>query len=228
VAEIRTLVLVEGDSDAAAVRALAAILGCDLGLLHIQICSAGGVTNFSQSLAGFVRMHPNAQFCGMYDLAEERHVRRALASASVPIAPHESLEPFGFFACVADLEEELIRALGAEAVERVLEAQGELVSSTLPGDAAAPPHAHGSTAAPIPRHACDAENPVRTASGRSPRPWPVAAPAGATGSQAACGRDGRAHPLYRGDVPKPASRALGRASCQTFGALELAQMAHTQ
>jgi hypothetical protein len=128
VAEIHTFVLVEGDSDAGAVRALAAMLGCDPGLRHIQICSAGGVTNFSQSLAGFVRTHPNAQFCGMYDVAEERHVRRALARVSVPIAAYESLEPFGFFACVADLEEELIRALGAEAVERVLEAQGELVS----------------------------------------------------------------------------------------------------
>src|SRR5262249_13982603 len=109
VAEIRTLVLVEGDSDAGAVRTLAAILGCDLGLRRIKICSAGGVTNFSQSLAGFVRTHPNAQFCGMYDVAEQRHVRRALASASVAIAADESLERFGFFACVADLEEELIR-----------------------------------------------------------------------------------------------------------------------
>lgn len=139
-AEIRTLVLVEGDSDAAAVRALAVILGCDLSLHHTQICSAGGVTNFSQSLGAFVRAHPNGQFCGLYDLAEERHVRRALASASVPIAAHETLEPFGFFACVADLEEELIRALGAEAVERVLEAQGELVS--LRRFQAMPQHRH--------------------------------------------------------------------------------------
>src|SRR3974377_1612979 len=89
IVEIRTLVLVEGDSDAGAVRALAAILDCDLALRHIRIWSAGGVTNFSQSLAGFVRTHPNAEFCGMYDVAEERHVRRALASASVPIAAHQ-------------------------------------------------------------------------------------------------------------------------------------------
>ena len=64
----------------------------------------------------------------MYDLAEQRHVRRALTNADIPIAAHDALESFGFFACAADLEEELIRALGAEAVERVLEAQGELVS----------------------------------------------------------------------------------------------------
>lgn len=124
---IRTLVLVEGESDAAAVRALADLIGCDLGLHHIQIRSAAGVSNFSRVLADFVRTHPRADFCGMYDVADERHVRRALAKVAIPIA-HESLEPFGFFACVADLEDELIRALGAEAVERVLEGQAELNS----------------------------------------------------------------------------------------------------
>lgn len=126
--EIRLLVFVEGESDANAVRALADLLGCDLRLHHIQICSAGGVTNFSSLLREFARAHPNGQFCGMYDLAEQRHVRRALTNAAIPVAAHDSLESFGFFACTADLEEELIRALGAEAVERVLGAQGELVS----------------------------------------------------------------------------------------------------
>ncbi len=34
----------------------------------------------------------------------------------------------GFHVCVADLEDELIRALGGDAVERVVAAQGELVA----------------------------------------------------------------------------------------------------
>ena len=125
---IRTLVLVEGDSDAAAVRALAQLIGCDLALHHIQIRSAGGVTSYSKVLADFVRTHPGAGFCGMYDVADEWHVCRAITGAAAPIAAHESLESFGFFACVADLEDELIRALGAEDVERVIEAEGELKS----------------------------------------------------------------------------------------------------
>ena len=125
---IRTLVLVEGDSDAAAVRALADLVRFDLDLHHVQVWSAGGVTNFSRVLADFVRTHPGADFCGMYDVADERHVRRALANAAVPVAVHESLESFGFFACVADLEDELIRALGAATAEQVLEAQAELDS----------------------------------------------------------------------------------------------------
>ncbi|HYH82034.1 MAG TPA: TOPRIM nucleotidyl transferase/hydrolase domain-containing protein [Longimicrobium sp.] len=126
--DIHTLVLVEGESDAAAVRALAGLFGCDLEQGPIRICPAGGVTNFSQTLLALTRTHPRASVCGLYDIAEERHVRRALANATVPNADHDSLESFGFFACVADLEDELIRALGSEAVQQVLEAQGELAS----------------------------------------------------------------------------------------------------
>ena len=141
---IRTLVLVEGDSDAAAVRALADLIRFDLGAHHVQVCPAGGVTNFSRVLSDFVRTHPEASFFGMYDVADERHVRRALTNAAVPVAAHESLEPFGFFACVADLEDELIRALGATTVERVLEAQAELSSfrrfQAMPQHRLAPVH----------------------------------------------------------------------------------------
>jgi hypothetical protein len=38
------------------------------------------------------------------------------------------MEAFGFYVCVADLEDELVRCLGAAGVERVVEAQGELGS----------------------------------------------------------------------------------------------------
>ncbi|MBA2332640.1 MAG: hypothetical protein H0V94_07630 [Actinobacteria bacterium] len=36
------------------------------------------------------------------------------------------MERLGFYVCVADLEEELIRALGVASVEQVIEAQGDL------------------------------------------------------------------------------------------------------
>jgi hypothetical protein len=57
---------------------------------------------------------------GLCDAREEQAFRRALAWAGV--------EPDGFAVCDADLEDELIRALGAEAVEAVIAAQGELAS----------------------------------------------------------------------------------------------------
>jgi hypothetical protein len=125
---IRTLVLVEGESDAAAVRALAARIGCDLQSCGAEIHVAEGVSNFSRVLRDLVRAHPGAAFCGMYDAADARHVRRAIAEAAIPLAGDASLESAGFFACVADLEDELIRAVGPEAVERVLEGEGELKS----------------------------------------------------------------------------------------------------
>ena len=89
---IRTLVLVEGESDVAAVRALAALIGCDLDSHHIEIRPAGGVSNFARVLTDFVRTHPGASFCGMYDVADARHVRRGLADVAIPMAPDQSLE----------------------------------------------------------------------------------------------------------------------------------------
>ena len=109
----RTLVLVEGESDANAARALAARRS-DLGSCRIDILPAGGVTNFARVLLTYLRAHPSARVCGMYDTADEWHVRRALASAEILIAGGGSIEVFGFFACVADLEDELIRALGVQ------------------------------------------------------------------------------------------------------------------
>ena len=36
------------------------------------------------------------------------------------------MERLGFFVCIVDLEDELIRALGVDAVEEIIDAQGEL------------------------------------------------------------------------------------------------------
>src|SRR6266508_626609 len=44
----------------------------------------------------------------------------------VPIGGAQAMERLGFYVCVADLEDELIRALGAASVEQVVDAQGDL------------------------------------------------------------------------------------------------------
>ena len=93
----RTLVLVEGESDANAARASTTSVGCDLGSCRIDILPAGGVTNFARVLLTYLRAHPSARVCGMYDTADEWHVRRALASAEILIAGGGSIEAFGFF-----------------------------------------------------------------------------------------------------------------------------------
>ncbi|HJQ90190.1 MAG TPA: ATP-dependent endonuclease, partial [Acidimicrobiia bacterium] len=54
---------------------------------------------------------------------------RGLERAGMGIHPtRDDLESVGFFVCVADLEDELIRALGAEAIVEIIDAQGELGS----------------------------------------------------------------------------------------------------
>jgi hypothetical protein len=69
---------------------------------------------------------------GLYDASEEvltlRCLERAGLGANLTRAGAESV---GFFSCVNDLEDELIRALGSAAVEALLEAQDELRSFRL-------------------------------------------------------------------------------------------------
>jgi hypothetical protein len=58
---------------------------------------------------------------GLCDAGEEAAFRRGLERAGLG----SDLGRAGFFVCVADLEDELIRALGVAAVEEVVMAQGE-------------------------------------------------------------------------------------------------------
>lgn len=121
-------VIVEGDSDAAAIRTLAARLGRDLQAEGVSVRSAHGVTNFTRTVDQLRRRHPGARLSGLYDEADERHVRRALGLAEVDVPRRSDIEALGFFVCVSDLEDELIRALGTEAVESVLDENDELRS----------------------------------------------------------------------------------------------------
>jgi hypothetical protein len=69
------------------------------------------------------------RLAGICDAGEEDDFRRGLERAGLGSRlTRTDMERLGFFVCAADLEDELIRALGAESVERVVEAQGELGS----------------------------------------------------------------------------------------------------
>lgn len=61
--------------------------------------------------------------------AEENYFRRSLERAGFGTrSTRAEMEALGFYVCVADLEDELIRSLGFAAVEQVLRAQGDLGS----------------------------------------------------------------------------------------------------
>jgi hypothetical protein len=121
------VILVEGISDQAALQALAARQGRDLGDEGVFVVPMGGATNIGHFLALFGPNGLGARLAGLCDEAEERDFRRGLAGAGLrPGLARADLERLGFYVCVADLEDEMIRALGTAAVERLIAAEGEL------------------------------------------------------------------------------------------------------
>ena len=70
-----------------------------------------------------------ARLAGLCDEGEEHVFRHGLARAGLHPGPAgRDLERLGFYVCVADLEDEMIRSLGTAAVERLIAGQGELAS----------------------------------------------------------------------------------------------------
>ena len=125
----RTVVLVEGVSDQAALETLAARRGRDLAAESASIVPMGGATSIGRFLDRFGPHGFNVRLAGLCDAAEEAAFRRGLARAGIGSSlARADMEARGFYVCVADLEEELIRALGVASVERVIDEQGELGS----------------------------------------------------------------------------------------------------
>ena len=130
--DVRTVVLVEGDSDRNAILALARRLGRDLADEGIAVVAMGGChqhltvrppvrsllrPEWSPTRPGWlVRHSPNS---AISRLPCER-------PASAPVAGEvAALSRARFFACDRDLEDEMIRALGTEAMVAFIDSQGE-------------------------------------------------------------------------------------------------------
>lgn len=128
-AEPRAVVLVEGISDRIALETLAERRGRNLEAERVAIVPMGGAQSIGRFLDLYGPQGLGVRLAGLCDAAEEREFRRGLERAGLGSGLTRSdLERLGFFVCVADLEEELIRALGAAAVEAVVEAKGDLGS----------------------------------------------------------------------------------------------------
>ena len=129
VSEARSFVLVEGESDRVALDTLARRLGRDLAREGVEVVSLAGATNVGRWLEDLAATGATPTLAGLYDAPEERYFRRGLERGGHgPVPDRARLEELGFFACEPDLEHELIRALGVDAVESVIAAQGELPS----------------------------------------------------------------------------------------------------
>jgi hypothetical protein len=128
-ADLRAVVLVEGMSDQFALEALARRRGRALQAEGIAVVPMGGATNIGHYLARYGPRGLDVRLAGMCDAAEEGYYRRGLQRAGLGSdLSRAQMEALGFYVCVADLEDELIRCLGAVRVEEVVAAQGELGS----------------------------------------------------------------------------------------------------
>jgi hypothetical protein len=128
-AHARTVVLVEGISDQVALEALAVRRGRDLEADGISVVPIGGAQAIGSSLARFGPQGFDLRLAGLCDAGEEDDFRRGLERAGLGSnLTRADMERLGFYVCVADLEDELIRSLGAAAVEQVIESQGDLQS----------------------------------------------------------------------------------------------------
>jgi hypothetical protein len=127
---VRTVVLVEGVSDQSAVEALATMCGRDLasdGVCVLPIDGAMGAAKYLRLFRGL-----GLSVRGLCDEAEEGYFQRGAEQAGYGIGlSRADMESLGFFVCVQDLEDELIRAHGFDGIERVLAAGGDLARFRL-------------------------------------------------------------------------------------------------
>jgi hypothetical protein len=126
-APARAAILVEGESDRQAVLALAARRGRDLAGEGVVVVPIGGAHAIDRHLERFGPAGLGLRLAGICDAGEEPAYRRGLERAGLGSGlTREAMEELGFYVCSADLEDELIRAHGADAVLRVLGKHGDL------------------------------------------------------------------------------------------------------
>jgi len=120
-------VLVEGISDQRALTTLATRRGRDLVAEGVSVVPGGGAPAGGPDLQRVGPRGRDLKLAGLCDVGEEGAFRRALERAGLGMElTRDAMEDLGFYVCVNDLEHELVRALGSDAVLRVIEAQGEL------------------------------------------------------------------------------------------------------
>lgn len=129
VGDARAIVLVEGISDQIALDTLAVRRGRDLDAEGVVILPIGGVHAVTRYLTRFGTEGADMRLAGLCDAGDEGIFRRGLAEVRFGWPKTRAdMERLGFHVCVQDLEDELIRAVGAERVEALFDSQGDLGS----------------------------------------------------------------------------------------------------
>jgi hypothetical protein len=126
---VDAVVLVEGTSDQCAIEALAERRGRNLEAEGVSVVPIGGAQSIGRFLKQFGPEGLDVKLAGLCDAGEESDFRRGLERAGLGSdLSRAEMERLGFYVCVAALEDELIRAHGADSVEQVVEAEGDLGS----------------------------------------------------------------------------------------------------
>ena len=121
--------LVEGISDKVALETLARRRGRNLAAEGVSVLPVGGAQAIGRFLSLYGPRGSNVGLAGLCDAGEEGELRRALDRAGFGLdLDRAAMERLGFYVCEADLEDELVRCLGAPIVEAVLAAHGRLGS----------------------------------------------------------------------------------------------------
>jgi uncharacterized protein (DUF2384 family) len=125
----RTVVLVEGESDQAALEVLARRRGRVLAEDGVFIVPMSGASNIGTYLRKYGPDGLNLRLAGLCDAPAARYFRSNLEHVGLDVGTSvASMEQVGFFVCDRDLEDELVRALGTAVVEEIIDGQGELAS----------------------------------------------------------------------------------------------------
>ncbi|MEU3777372.1 TOPRIM nucleotidyl transferase/hydrolase domain-containing protein [Streptomyces sp. NPDC032472] len=115
---VRAVVLLEGASDVAAVSALAARRGRDLAAEGVCVLPMGGAMSVGRFTGLLGPRGLGLRLTGLCDEAERGYYARGWERAGAA--------PEGFYVCAADLEDELIRALGVTRVQELIRSEGDL------------------------------------------------------------------------------------------------------
>ncbi|MEU5894861.1 MULTISPECIES: TOPRIM nucleotidyl transferase/hydrolase domain-containing protein [Streptomyces] len=115
---LRTAVLLEGPSDLAAVDALAARRGRDLAAEGVCVVPMGGAMSVGRYAGLLGAPGLGLRLTGLCDVGERRFYDRGWERAG---GSRQDIH-----VCAADLEDELIRALGTERVEEIIREEGDL------------------------------------------------------------------------------------------------------
>jgi hypothetical protein len=107
-------ILVEGASDRAAVLAAARLLGLDLDAAGVAVVPMGGAMSVGRFVAELGPAGAGLRLRGLCDAGEARFFARS------------GLPEDAVFLCRPDLEAELLRSLGTERAEAVLQREGDL------------------------------------------------------------------------------------------------------